>query len=93
MSYDLADKEKVYAEARKLALEKARTKADEMARVAGVSIRKVQNISETGSPTPTPMYQNYKAMDMAVGGASPSTALAPGQLEYSVNMSVTYELN
>jgi uncharacterized protein len=93
VSYDLADKEKVYAEARKLALEKARTKADEMARVAGVSIRKVQNISESGSPTPTPMYQNYKVMDMAVGGAAPSTTLAPGQLEYSVSMSVTYELN
>jgi uncharacterized protein len=93
VSYDLADKEKVYAEARKLALEKARTKADEMARVAGVSIRKVQNISESGSPAPTPMYQNYKAMDMAVGGSAPSTTLAPGQLEYSVSMSVTYELN
>lgn len=34
VDYDLADKEKVYAEARKLALEKARTKADEMAKAA-----------------------------------------------------------
>ena len=67
VSYDLGDKEKVYTEARKLALEKARQKADEIAKVTGVSIKKVQSVSETGTPNSTPMYQNYKAMDMAVG--------------------------
>lgn len=66
VSYDLGDKEKVYTEARKLALEKARQKADEIAKVTGVSIKKVQSVSETGTPNATPMYQNYKAMDMAV---------------------------
>lgn len=66
VSYDLGDKEKVYTEARKLALEKARQKADEIAKVTGVSIKKVQSVSESGTPNITPMYQNYKAMDMAV---------------------------
>lgn len=93
VSYDLSDKEKVYTEARKLALEKARQKADEIAQVTGVSIKKVQSVSESGTPNYTPMYQNYKAMDMAVGGSANSTSLAPGQLEYTVSMNVRYELN
>ncbi len=93
VSYDLSDKEKVYTEARKLALEKARQKADEIAKVTGVSIKKVQSVSESGTPNYTPMYQNYKAMDMAVGGSTNSTSLAPGQLEYTVSMNVRYELN
>jgi uncharacterized protein YggE len=38
VNYDLADKENVYAEARKLALQKARAKADDMAKAAGVTI-------------------------------------------------------
>lgn len=66
VNYDLADKEKVYAEARKLALEKARTKADDMAKASGVSIIGVASISESGNNYPMPMYaQNYKSMDMA----------------------------
>lgn len=93
VSYDLWDKEKVYTEARKLALEKARGKADEIAKVTGVSIKKVQSVSESGTPNITPMYQNYKAMDMAVGAGMNSTSLAPGQLEYTVSMNVSYELN
>ena len=93
VSYDLSDKEKVYTEARKLALEKARAKADEIARVTWVSIKKVQSVSESGIPNATPMYQNYKAMDMAVSSAWGGTSIAPGELEYTVSMNVTYELN
>lgn len=66
VDYDLADKEKVYSEARKMALEKARTKADEMAKISGVSIVGVVSISETGNNYPMPMMaQNYRAMDIA----------------------------
>ena len=34
VDYDLADKEKAYTEARKMALEKARQKAEDMAKIA-----------------------------------------------------------
>jgi uncharacterized protein YggE len=93
VSYDLADKEKVYTEARKLALEKARQKADEIAKVTGVSIKKVQSVSESGVQNITPMHQNFRAMDFTSVGSSNSTSLAPGQLEYTVSMNVRYELN
>jgi uncharacterized protein YggE len=64
VTYDLADKEKAYSEARKMALEKARQKADEMAKVTGVTIVSVQSISENTSGGIVPMYQNARSMDM-----------------------------
>lgn len=91
VSYDLSDKEKVYTEARKLALEKARQKATEIADVSGLEVKKVQSIAES-TPTYVPMYQNYKSMDMANVGSTASTTIAPGQLEYSVSLNVVYEL-
>lgn len=94
VEYDLADKEKVYSEARKLALEKARTKADEMAKASGVSIIGVASISESGNNYPVPMYaQNYKSMDMAAGApANPATDISVGQVEYTASVSVAYEI-
>ncbi len=94
VSYDLADKEPVYTEARKLALEKARAKADEMAKASGVSIIGVASISESGNNYPIPMYaQNYKSMDMA-GSAeiAPTSDISVGQMEYTANVSVAYEI-
>lgn len=89
--YDLDKKDPVYTEARKMALEKAREKANEMAKVSSVSIKKVQSISEgsTGNYYPMP-YQNAKVMNMA--DSASTTSLSPGQLEYTITVNVTYEL-
>lgn len=94
VEYDLANKEGVYAEARKLALEKARTKADEMAKAAWVTITGVASISESGNNYPIPMYaQNFKSLDMAWGAAAnPTTDISVGQVEYTANVSVAYEI-
>lgn len=90
ISYDLDKKDGVYAEARKLALEKARAKAEEMARVTGVTITKVQSISEgQSSVTPyPPVFQNAKAMD-SVGA---NTEISTGQLDYTIVVNVAYEI-
>lgn len=92
VSYDLSDKEKIYSEARKLALEKARQKADELAKTGGVTIKKVHSINEGSVATPYPMYQNVKAMDFASVGGGSTTSVAPGTLEYSISVTVSYEL-
>jgi hypothetical protein len=93
ISYDLSDKDKVYSDARKLALEKAFQKAQEIAKTTGTSIKKVYTISEGTSVSNPPIYQNFKmAVDMgtAAGGTS---NIAVGQLEYTIDVNVTYELN
>lgn len=61
-----------------------------MAKVASVSIKKVQSISEAGINTAPVPYQNAKVM-MADAGTS-STSLSAGQLEYTIHVAVTYEL-
>ncbi len=90
ITYDLDKKDPIYTEARKLAIEKARSKAEEMAKVSGVKIKKVQSLSEvSGNNYPLP-YQNAKVMSEWV--VDSTTSLSPGQLEYTVNISATYEL-
>ncbi len=92
IDYDLADKEKAYSEARKMALEKARQKADEMAKVTGVRIISVQTLSENTSGGIVPMYQNVRSLDFAPGESKSSTDISLGQVEYSATVSVSYEI-
>lgn len=92
VDYDLADKEAAYAEARKMALEKAREKADAMAKITGVSIVSIASISENVSGGVTPMYQNVRLMDMAGEAKSTSTELSLGQVEYTATVNVGYEI-
>ena len=97
MTYDLDDKESIYQKARKLALEKARQKADDIAKNANITIGRVQNINENGTYNPVyPMYGmgmmgNYAKMDMS-NGTTTWGNISPGQLELTLTMNVTYEL-
>lgn len=92
VEYDLADKEIVYTEARKIALEKARKKAEEMAQVTHVTIIAVQSISENTGVGAIPLYQNAKSLDMAAGGSTSSTDISVGQVEYTSSVNVSYEI-
>ncbi len=93
VDYDLADKEKAYSEARKMALEKARQKADEMAQATNVRIVSVQSISENMNGGVIPMYQNMRSLDLAAVWAEKSTTdISLGQVEYSVTVNVSYEI-
>ena len=92
VDYDLADTEKAYTEARKMALEKARQKAEDMAKIAWVSIVSVQSISESIGGGPVPMYQNVRTMDMVGEAKSTSTDISLGQVEYTATVNVAYEI-
>ena len=92
VDYDLADKEKAYTEARKMALEKARQKAEDMAKIAWVSVVSVQSISESVGGGIVPMYQNVRAMDMVGEAKSTSTDISLGQVEYTATVNVAYEI-
>jgi len=91
VSYDLSDKEAAYAEARNMALAKAKSKATEMARAAGVSIVSVQSISESVWGGAMPYYQNVRSMDMVMEKSS-ETDISLGQVEYTASVQVTYEI-
>ncbi|MCC7432027.1 SIMPL domain-containing protein [Candidatus Peregrinibacteria bacterium] len=92
LSFDLDDSSNVKKEARKMAFDKARDKAEQMATAAGVKIGKVVTFSEGYNGGYMPQYANYamKTMDSAEGSVAPS--VEAGSKEFTVNVSVTYEI-
>lgn len=90
VSYDTVDTTAAYTEARKMALAKARQKADEIAAATGLKIKKVQSVSEGSTDRNYPVMMNMEkaAMDSSAGSAS---SISLGQLEYSVSLNVVYE--
>ncbi len=93
LTFDLDDASNVKKEARTMAFQKAREKAQDMATAAGVSLGNVITFSENTYGGGMP-YANFamKAMDSVVESA-PSPAIEPGSQEFTINVSVTYEIN
>lgn len=75
--------------ARRAAVAEARRRAELYASALGMRVARVVAVSEGGSfqpPMPVPMLQRMEAGDGA------STPISPGQIETSVNLTVTFEL-
>jgi uncharacterized protein YggE len=93
VSFDINDetKNEKMNEARKLAVDDAKSKAQGLASAAGITLGKIINVSETQNPRNiVPMYGL---------GAAPSTeksvtqpAVSPGQTELDVTVSLSYEV-
>ncbi len=85
--------EKTTREAREIAIEKAKSKASELAGLAGMKLGRIVNIAEgTNGGYPVPLY----ARDMAVGmgGSAESKVATPveaGSSEVVVNVTLSYE--
>jgi len=75
-------------EARVQAMQKARARAELYARAAGLSVKRIVSISETGGYAPTPMP---RPMMMARADKAP-TAVEPGEQKVGTTVQVTYEL-
>ena len=80
-------KNKKLNEARKLAVTEARTTAEGLARAAGISLGKVINISETTGGFPVPM-----ALREAGGTEETKPEITPGETEFTVSVSVSWEI-
>ena len=87
ITFEVGDLDNATDEARELAIDKAKEKADKIADVAGIRLGKKLNVTEY-SPEPYPMYE--KAM-LDSGGGSTSTDLEPGQTEVTVSVTLSYE--
>lgn len=92
INFSVDDPESLKAEARKKALENAKDKAEALADVAGVKLRRVVSFSESyGGGYPQPMYYaKDAAMNMAGGEAAPT--VEAGSNDITVNVSITYEI-
>ncbi len=92
VNFDLEDRTELEAKARAKAVENARLRAEELAKLAGVKVGGVVQISEVigtgGGYYPMPSAVRAAAAEMG-GGAGP---ISPGELEISYQIQVTFEL-
>ncbi len=90
VDFRVDDEDKALAAAREDAINKAKAKAEEMAKASGASLGHLLSVSES-SPGPIPYYDSVKSMGMGAGPAA-APAIQPGTQEVTVNVSLTYEL-
>lgn len=91
ISFDVSDKTKIEDQAREIAVNEAKKKAEAAAKTAGFSLGRVINYNENfGGQIPVPMYAKA---DMALGApVREATQIEPGTSEIVVNVSLSYEL-
>ena len=89
VAFTLEDPKAAQAEARKLAVEDAHSKADAMARTAGASLGKVLSISDQSSSVP---YE-YKRLDAVGAAPAPATQVPVGDLEIVVRVQVQFAID
>jgi len=89
IQFDVADKEVVLKQAREDAMKNAARQAQELADAAGVKLGGIQTISFSDSQ-PYPVYDGRGG---GGGGAeAPAVPIQPGQLTFTVTVTVAYEI-
>jgi hypothetical protein len=88
-SFQLDNPDAASDEARIDAMKKARARAELYAKAAGLSVRRILTISESGGYTPQPPLMYARAEAMMAKAPSPVSA---GELQISANVTVTFEL-
>ncbi len=89
ISFDLEDKKQAESEARRLAIQDATEKAQELAGIAGINLGQLQNINVYSNGSPQPLF-NVKG-----SGYSDVTSEAPissGQMIISADANLVYSL-
>lgn len=89
ITFDVLDKAKATSDARKLAIDSARSQAEEIAQVAGVTLGDLQSIivSSSNSNPPTPMYD----AKVANAGAA-QVPVSAGQMVIRVEVNTVYTI-
>ncbi len=89
--FTIEDQSALQAQARKIAIDDAKQKADVLSRDLGVKLLRIVGFSESGN---YPMYFN-KADSIGLGGAptpAPSPQLPTGENKITSNVTITYEI-
>jgi len=89
IQFDVADKTEAVKKSRALAVEDAKTQAQELADAAGITLGEIQNISFYDN-SPVPLVEGKGGG----GGARADSAVSiqPGQLTVSTSVSITYSI-
>ncbi len=92
LSFDIDQPEIYRQQARILALQNAKAKADALAKIMGVKLGKVISFNESGTvPSAYPIYADKAVSGMGGGGTAPS--ISAGSQDIIIDASVVYELD
>jgi uncharacterized protein YggE len=86
VSFEVSDTSKLEAVAREKAITDARSRAESLAKLTGVGLGEVQEVSEVIG-IPVPIYARS-----AMEGLGAGAPIQPGELEMSLNVQVTYAI-
>ncbi|MEK7645787.1 MAG: SIMPL domain-containing protein [Patescibacteria group bacterium] len=78
------------SQARQLAIDDAKKKAQELQKQVGVRLGKIVNFSEDSGGYPVPMYYDTKAVGM--GGGGPEPTISTGENDVVINVTLTYQI-
>jgi uncharacterized protein YggE len=96
VSFDLNESTKIAKmnEARSDAVKDAKSKADGLAKAAGITLGKIINVSENPNQTIRPISYTDKSSAVGLGGAAPVAQpdIQPGTTELDVTISLSYEV-
>lgn len=88
ITFTLDDPQAVEDQARALAVADAKRRAEDLARLTGVTLGQVTYVSEVITGSPIPMSREM-AVPAAVGGGP---GILPGEQDYSVSIQITYAI-
>lgn len=90
VSFAIEDDDELVTAARAAAWEDARTKAQQLADLAGVSLGTAVSIAETiESASPVPVYRDF----LEEAGADAATPIEPGQQQVAVTIQVRFDID
>lgn len=93
IEFTLDKPETVKQQAREEAMKNAQAKAEALAKITGIKLRRVISFNEGGT-TPEPIYNMAyaKSAMMDAASAAPAPAIQSGSAEYVIDANVTYEI-
>jgi uncharacterized protein len=92
ISFTKEDTSADYVKARELAMNKAKSKAQQMTSLSGTTLGKPVYITESSYVPPVAYMTNSFKADMAGEGGVQNTSISPGELEITVNVQVNYAI-
>lgn len=90
ITFDVEDKEKAFNSARDLAVKDAKKKADDAARIAGFSLGRIINYSESEGSQPRPIM--LEGAKMAGSADAVATNIETGTSDIAMTVTISYEL-
>jgi len=88
LTVDEDKKKQLLQDARELAVKEAKSKAESLARAAGLTLGKIVNVQESFGSVPVPMYAKSA---IGLGGGREDTQIQPGSTDISTSVTLFYE--